>query len=331
MSEHITRTDLGAAFAQWERAFNSSPVVVTRVRRGITGLRIVARAGGQGGAGGNAGAPNVPRQINALIKRTPQVLVRISGGGRSVSHVKAHLDYIARHGRIDLEDQDGARYAGKDDLDALRDEWRYGGFPMADGTERAPRQAFNIVLSMPAGTDAAALLRAARAFAHTEFPDHQYVMALHTHDTDPHDAPAVNPHVHLCVKATALTGIRLNPRKADLQRWREHFAHCLREQGIEADASSRLQRLQRKRGEKQSVRHLKARGEALHSIGKSTASPAQVEKARRLEAAAIASQQAVARTLAHSDLPRERVLARLLVQRLTGRDGGSEGRDVERR
>ena len=44
------------------------------------------------------------------------------------------------------------------------------------------------------------------------------VFALHT-DTD-------NPHVHVCIKMASIKkrSKRLNPRKNDLQRWREGFA-----------------------------------------------------------------------------------------------------------
>ena len=48
-------------------------------------------------------------------------------------------------------------------------------------------------------------------------------MVLHDHQA--------NPHVHLSVRAESKHGKRLNPRKADLQRWRETFAERLRELG----------------------------------------------------------------------------------------------------
>jgi hypothetical protein len=49
----------------------------------------------------------------------------------------------------------------------LRDEWQFGGFPIAE--KGARREAFNLVLSMPAGTNEVAVLRAARDFAANEF------------------------------------------------------------------------------------------------------------------------------------------------------------------
>ena len=59
-------------------------------------------------------------------------------------------------------------------------------------------------------------------------------MVLHDHQA--------NPHVHLSVRAEGRHGQRLNPRKADLQRWRETFAEKLRGWGIEAEASRQATR-----------------------------------------------------------------------------------------
>ena len=87
----------------------------------------------------------------------------------------------------------------------------------------------SIILSMPAGTDPGRVHDAARSFASTLFADrHPYVFALHT--DEPH------PHVHLTVRAMGRDGERLNPRKADLQLWRETFAAALRDRGVEAEA-----------------------------------------------------------------------------------------------
>ena len=59
-------------------------------------------------------------------------------------------------------------------------------------------------------------------------------MVLHDHQA--------NPHVHLSVRAESTLGKRLNPRKADLQRWRETFAERLRSWGIDAEATRQATR-----------------------------------------------------------------------------------------
>jgi hypothetical protein len=183
------------------------------------------------------------QEIWEWLANTPEVMVRISGGGRGMRHIRAHLAYITRNGKLPAFDQNDDRFQGRDDLAELGQELQVGGFPIAESSER--REAFNIILSMPAGTPAEGGRRAAMRFAADEFEGHRYVLVLHSFETDPHKDPARYPHVHLCVKARGEDGVRLNPRKQDLQRWRERFAERLREHGIDAAASSRLERLQR--------------------------------------------------------------------------------------
>jgi hypothetical protein len=88
--------------------------------------------------------------------------------------------------------------------------------------------------SMPAGTDSRKLLAAVQALAARQFAGHKYVMALHTHQA--------NPHVHLLVRAESDVGVRLNPRKADLHEWRMELAAQLRQRGIAAAASRQAAR-----------------------------------------------------------------------------------------
>jgi hypothetical protein len=169
-------------------------------------------------------AATIRARIEATVRRAPQVMVKITGGGRGMKAIAAHFRYISKNGRLDIEDDRGVVERGKDALRDIEFQWRFGGAYIGDVSPR--REAFNIILSMPRGTDPQIVLRAARAFAKIEFADHRYVMVLHEHQA--------NPHVHLSVKATSKHGQRLNPRKAGLQRWRETFAARLRELGVEA-------------------------------------------------------------------------------------------------
>ncbi len=174
-----------------------------------------------------------------VVRRAPQVMVKVTGGGRGMKAIAAHFKYISKNGRLDIEDDRGELLRGKDDLRGLADDWRLGGTPIDDLGFR--REAFNVMLSMPRGIDPLYVLKAAREFAQTELADHKYVMVLHDHQA--------NPHVHLSVRAESRRGKRLNPRKADLSRWRQTFADKLREMGIEAEASSRAVRRQGRQGE----------------------------------------------------------------------------------
>jgi hypothetical protein len=159
-------------------------------------------------------------------------MVKVTGGGRGMRAIAAHFRYVSKNGKFEIEDDRGVVEQGRDALKEIERQWRYGGACIDDGGHR--REAFNIMLSMPSGTDAQTLLKAAREFAKIEFADHRYVMVLHTHQA--------NPHVHLSVKAESKHGERLNPRKADLHRWRETFAERLREWGVDAEASRQASR-----------------------------------------------------------------------------------------
>lgn len=193
--------------------------------------------------------PATREKIARTAKKTPEVMVKVSGGGRNMQHIKAHMDYISRNGDVEIEDENGDVHIGKEAVRDVRDAWAKGriGIPY-EGEKR--REAFNIVLSMAEGTDRQSVKDAARAFAKDQFGNHQYVFAAHEDEK--------HPHVHLAVKAVGNDGVRLNPRKGDLQHWREQFAEKLREQGIEANATPRRARGVVKKAEKQAVQHINA-------------------------------------------------------------------------
>lgn len=165
-----------------------------------------------------------------VVRRVPQVMVKVTGGGRGLRAIAAHFRYISKNGRLEIEDQRGEIMRGKDVLHDLAEEWRFSGSYIPDGAEPGHRrEAFNIMLSMPRGTDPLTVQRAAREFAQVELRDHKYVMVLHDHQA--------NPHVHISVRAESTLGKRLNPRKSDLHRWRETFAEKLRGHGVDAEAT----------------------------------------------------------------------------------------------
>jgi len=172
-------------------------------------------------------------RITATVsRRAPQVMVKVTGGGRGMAAIAAHFRYIGKNGRLDVEDERGVVGNGKEAVHDLVERWRYGGSLIEEVSPR--REAFNVMLSMPQGTDPRIVQQAAREFAKAELKDHSYVMVLHEHQA--------NPHVHLAVRAESRFGVRLNPRKADLHRWRETFAERLRALGIEAEATRQVTR-----------------------------------------------------------------------------------------
>ena len=135
------------------------------------------------------------------------------------------------------------------------DEWADAGDIPKHENQSSRREAFNIVLSMPANTDRDAVKNAARAFAQQTFEGHEWFMAEHRDEA--------HPHVHFCVKASDNLGHRLNPRKADLQQWRETFAEKLQEHGIEANATRRQVRGKNYRPKTQAQYHSDKRKQPL--------------------------------------------------------------------
>ena len=151
--------------------------------------------------------------------------------------IKAHMSYISRKGELALENQDGLQLKGKEDLADLADEWRYGGGLIPEVSHR--REAFHVMFSMPPGTDPQAVYNAARALAREEFSQHKYALVLHDPATDP---DSHRPHVHMIVRAQSRNWKRLQPKKADLARWRQEFADRLIERGVAATATRRQSR-----------------------------------------------------------------------------------------
>ena len=181
---------------------------------------------------GHSRAQAIRSRIEATVRRAPQVMVKVTGGGRGMAAIRAHFRYISKNGQLDIEDDRGVVEHGKDALKGIEEQWQFGGAYI--GEEDPRREAFNVMLSMPRGTDPLIVQKAAREFARIEFADHRYVMVLHEHQA--------NPHVHLSVRAESKHGPRLNPRKADLHRWRETFAERLREWGVDAEATRQASR-----------------------------------------------------------------------------------------
>lgn len=197
---------------------------------------------------------DVRARLARVAGRAPEVMVKVTGRTRDPGALRAHLDYISRNGQLDMEDRDGAVLAGRAEVKDLADGWSAAA--LADSQRRANAPlSLSLMLSMPAGTDAAKVRDAARAFAADVFAsEHDYVFALHT------DAP--HPHVHMAVCSRGDLGSRLNPKKADLEHWRQVFAQKLRDRGVEAEATPRRARGVTRKPERQALRKLRERHEA---------------------------------------------------------------------
>lgn len=200
---------------------------------------------GPPGSGGFSGSQI--EQIRRTVRRTPEVMVKVTGGGKTVGAVVAHLAYISQRGDLEIETDEGERIS-KLEQKALVKDWhleltagQYRKPQNPDKPGRTIKLVHNIVLSMPAPTPPDKVLAAAKVFAREKFgAKHRYAMALHTHQQ--------HPHVHLVVKAEGVDGRRLHIDKAMLREWREDFARMMRDQGIAANATARFVRGQGKKG-----------------------------------------------------------------------------------
>lgn len=308
-----TGSQIDQKMDEWgSRLFNVSTETLPRPRRSRNVCLSSAKFVSTGGrlTTSQARATYVRQKLQAMVRRAPQVVVKLVRAPKGMRGISNNLTYISRDGQLEIEDQDGQVIQGKEAVADLKAEWRDGGMPIA--ADSTMRDAFHLVLSMPTRTDPLSVQRAARDFATREFAGFQYAMVLHTFETDPDPHPSPHPHVHLTVKAAGLDGIRLNPRKADLQRWREGFAEALREHGIEATTTSRIHRTTRERW---TVRHLheaNRKGETLERLKRTTRRHGRSQDVMR-------NYEQVMRALARSDRGEDRQLAADLVRYLSER------------
>ena len=219
------------------------------------------------GRPGRTDRMRIHADIDLLMRtatRTPEVIVKVSGGAKSLKGAIAHLRYIDRDGELELETDEGSRLKGDGVERALAYDWdleaceaRARAPYRGQGGRRPSKLLHNVILSMPRGTPPQKLLAASRAFAREQFSgQHRYALVLHTDQE--------HPHVHLVVKAVSEEERRLNIRKATLREWRRQFAHHLRAQGIAANATERAVRGRSQTTFKDGIYRASLRGESRH-------------------------------------------------------------------
>ena len=195
-----------------------------------------------------ATGPTARAKLARIVRKAPEVVVKVTGRQRGGRHVYAHLDYIGRKGDVDIGTRDGEILTAKEEIAERAAEWS----DTLAWRSRPTVSSVSLIFSMPEGTDPEKVLGAVRALAHAELSDnHDYVLALHT------DTP--RPHVHLTVQAEGLDRTRFNPRPVQLHRFRERFARELRERGVAAEATPRRARGQGIAGSSMALVKLRAR------------------------------------------------------------------------
>jgi hypothetical protein len=185
--------------------------------------------------------PSQRQLIVRTVHKVPEVMVKVSGGARTLAGVEKHIAYIGREGDLELETDMGTKLGGPGSARDLASDWDLGLEALSRQSERSIRGirrtklVHNLIFSMPAGTSPEKVLKAVRRLAMNEWQlKHRYAMAMHT--------DSAHPHVHVVVKAMSEQGVRLNIRKATLRSWRDQFAANLRELGVAANATERAAR-----------------------------------------------------------------------------------------
>lgn len=202
--------------------------------------------------------------VSRTVRRVPEVMVKVSGGARTVRGVAAHLDYIGREGRGEVQTDDGDLLQGRGFEKALLDDWDLDLDEHRRHTQRAisagrkpPKLVHNVVFSMPKGTPPEKVLRAVQIFTREKFAlKHRYAMALHFDQG--------HPHVHTVVKAVSEQGARLYIRPHTLREWRRDFAGHLRDLGVEANATERAVRGETRTSKRDEVYRAMLRGDSTH-------------------------------------------------------------------
>jgi type IV secretion system T-DNA border endonuclease VirD2 len=206
-----------------------------------------------GGSRSSSLSPSAKARLARIARGAPEVMVKITGRARGVVHLKQHLDYITRNGRLQAELQDGSKVDTRADLRALHDDWLAANILGERGGHRpGTAQSVGIILSMPEGTPPDRVHDAARSWARATLHNHDWLLVRH--DDRGH------PHVHITVRAVGPTGKRLTAGPADLQRWRETFARELRRLGIDAEATPRKARGVVIKSAKSAVHRVEQRG-----------------------------------------------------------------------
>lgn len=205
--------------------------------------------------------------ISRTVRHSPEVMVKVSGGGKSVKAVAAHLRYVDRNGALTWYTDEDELRQGRGTSHALISDWdlaadagemtsAYSGAP----GRRSAKLVHTLVLSMPRQTPPGSLLAASRAFAREAFGgQYRYAMVLHT-DRE-------HPHVHLVVRARDDRDERLRVSRTTLRQWREQFAGQLRAQGIDANATERAVRGECRATKRDAIFRAARRGHSTHVRG----------------------------------------------------------------
>src|SRR5689334_17164032 len=127
----------------------------------------------------------VKERLARIVRRTPEVMVKITGRSRGLAGLKSHLDYITRNGRLEGETNSGLPVHDRADLRRLHDDWLLANAVMSrSGNNPNAAQSVGIILSMPKGTPKDRVHDAARTWAAETFSDRYDWLLVRHEDRD---------------------------------------------------------------------------------------------------------------------------------------------------
>jgi type IV secretion system T-DNA border endonuclease VirD2 len=185
------------------------------------------------------------------------------GGARSVKRICSQMEYLTRKGKLQLQfsERHGAGFIPYNELPDWARRWAEQSGNYIDGEQVGDAEqdmTSHIVFSLPAGTDEAAAYRAMRNAAEDVFGatvigegeranphEFDYLTVFHT------DRP--HPHLHVIVNRRSLQRdpdtnkhewLKIARRNARINYavMRTKFAHRAQQEGIDVEATSRLER-----------------------------------------------------------------------------------------
>ncbi|MER9133825.1 relaxase/mobilization nuclease domain-containing protein [Mesorhizobium sp. M0768] len=198
-------------------------------------------------------------EVMAAVSREPKAKYFLQKFIRTHSHV--------RH--ANGEPVPGAKNATKAAA-SVYEQWR----PQFSGRER--RNAYHLLFSARAGTDANAVMAAARAVMEERAPGYKFVLAHHK-DTK-------HVHIHAMVQARSADGERLKFYKPDLAAWRETFAEKARENGIAMVATRRMDHAMTRPFTKEHAgAYSRAQSDPRYQVSARTIERVEAKRQRRLD------------------------------------------------
>ena len=203
---------IDGALVQWgERLFYPANRIVKASRT----TRLAVHFGSA-----SARAAAVRERIEAtVVRRAPQVMVKVTGGGRGMKAIAAHFRYICKNGRLEIEDDQGhvdrGQGRGPGARRGLALRWVLDPRREPPPGRRSTSSCRCLAAPIPSWFNGLP-----RDFATSEFADHKYVLVLHDHQANPARSPQRSGRVQARQAA--------EPAQADLHRWRETFAEKLR-------------------------------------------------------------------------------------------------------